>query len=116
MLIDQALDATTLLSTLCLFNIVVATALVIISLGQSSLAAGWRSLPGRIPPAYAMFMAHIAFGCFYPLLLLGMETFGPLDPGLVKVAIILGLVLPIVMLISVAISLWRGTGDDKTVD
>src|SRR6266498_2411021 len=114
MLIDQALDATSLLNTLCLFNVIFATALVMISLGPLDRGTSWWSRPRRLPLMFILFVVEVVFGCIYPLILLGLETFNPLDPTLIQVAIGLGVGLPCLMLIIVAYTLVMRPSDDQT--
>jgi hypothetical protein len=91
MLIDQALDATTLLSTLCLFNVIFSATFTAITLQFYK--------PQRKLLMFILLMVDIAGGCLYPLILLGLETFNPLDPMLVQIALALGVGLPSIMLV-----------------
>ena len=113
MLIDQALDATVFLSTLSLFNVIFTAALVVISLGPLSLGTRSWSITQKMPLAFNLFVANIVLGCIYPLILLGLETFGPLHPVLVQIAIILGVGLPFIILIMVARALMARLTDEQ---
>jgi hypothetical protein len=111
MLIDQAADATVMLGTLCLLNALLGVGVVLCFSNRPRDGAAIRGAV-RYNGWVAIALTDVLVASAFPAVLLGLETFGPLNRLAVKIAFIVGVVGAVILLFVTGLLLIHRRGSE----